>query len=105
MSIISLEQAVAQLEAAGVDMTPRCDTCGTTENIIGVHSSSLGPISICSCKTCMEQRAEPSYIVDNLMKNITPDVLREDVADGVKTFTNGGYLTIREYHAQCPKGA
>jgi hypothetical protein len=72
-----------------------CDTCGSKEDITGVVSSGLGPISFCFCKTCLTKNAEPAFMFEFMYEEIG-----EDVADHVthmSTFIDGKYLTWKEY--------
>src|SRR5919109_204932 len=43
-------------------MNGMCDVCGK-RTPIGVAASSIGPMSFAYCRSCLEERAEPYFMV------------------------------------------
>lgn len=72
----------------------KCDVCGRSP-ILGVASSSLGPISFAFCDECIQKNAEPACMLD-----ATLDSVGLNVAPHVKacsTWVNGVYISWDEY--------
>jgi hypothetical protein len=79
-----------------------CDVCGTEEDIVGVASSGLGPISFCFCKKCIIQNAEPISMFE-----ATLEIVGKEVAEHVtlcRTFKDGKYISWNQFveeHDSC----
>jgi len=57
----------------------KCDVCNSDKDLVGVASSSLGPISFCYCRECAVNNREPE-----LMFVVTLELIGTEVADYVK---------------------
>jgi hypothetical protein len=71
-------------------MSEQCEVCGR-ERMTWVHSSSLGPFSIASCRECLNNIAEPEYAFAVTMEETGGDVaphVRE-----CRTWKDGAYVT------------
>lgn len=80
----------------------KCDVCGTTENIAGVASSSLGAFSACFCKECLSKGAEPLWAIEYHMEGCpkgTPakDVFRVEFLKAITYFKDGKYVSLEDY--------
>lgn len=72
-----------------------CDVCGSKDDISGVASSSLAPMSFCFCRKCLMQNAEPICMFD-----ATLEIVGTEVAEHVrqaKTFKDGKYITWDQF--------
>lgn len=77
-----------------------CDVCRREGRETFVHSSSVGPMSIASCRECLEHDAEPPFSFAYLYDFVSSD--GEGLADHVSalsTFMDGGYVTWAEWKA------
>lgn len=80
-------------------MSGTCDTC-QREGEVFVHSSSVGAMSIGSCRECLSKSAEPLFCFAYLYDFVSND--GEGLADhgkGLSTFMEGRYWTWEEWVA------
>lgn len=77
-----------------------CDTCKREGRETFVHSSSVGAMSIASCRECLEHTAEPLFAFTYLYDFVSNDGegLAEWV-DGMSTYMDGKYMTWAEWRA------
>lgn len=79
-----------------------CDVCGTKEDIAGVASSGLAPMSFCFCRKCLMQNAEPICMFE-----ATLEIVGTEVAGHVRemrTFKDGKYISWDQFveeHDSC----
>lgn len=71
-----------------------CDCCGRTADA-GVASSGLGPISFAWCKQCIEENAEPEFMLEYVWGEIGEDVAGH--VKQVKTWKDGAYIKWAEF--------
>lgn len=75
----------------------KCDCCGTTKNLAGVACSALGPISLCYCRTCADQQAEPLDMINYLIEECGGiDQVSAELLDLVTFYHLGTYASMRD---------
>lgn len=77
-------------------MSNICDSCKRSENIVGVASSSLGPISFQWCSICLQMGAEPKWVLEFQIEECGKD----QFWDGYTYFEDGEYKEANEIHRQ-----
>lgn len=78
----------------------KCDVCGR-EGVIGVASSSIGPMSQAYCGECAIKQAEPEWMFVYLLEDVGGGK-SENLAGWVNqlsTWKDGKYLTWEEWLA------
>lgn len=77
-----------------------CDTCKREGRETFVHCSSVGSMSISSCRECLDRLAEPMFSFEYLYDFVSTDGdgLAEWV-DGFSTFMDDRYMTWAEWKA------
>lgn len=76
--------------------TSKCDVCKRV-GIAGLASSCLGPITLAYCQECLNNNAEPEWLL-----GFNWDSCREDVAYWVrelKTWVNDKYITYEQFES------
>lgn len=74
-----------------------CDVC-TKSEMVGVASSSIGPVSLAFCKECLGRNAEPEWAFAYLYEDVSEE--GEGLAEHVNnltTFKDGGYVSWQDY--------
>lgn len=78
----------------------KCECCGVND-IIGVASSPLGPVSHGYCQECVQRYAEPAYMLDYTLDSCGGiENIREDIVTRITTFVEGGYISFTDYAAK-----
>lgn len=77
----------------------KCECCG--DQAIGVCSTIM-PYSAGFCQICLENYAQPTFILDAIIMTCGYDKehVHESVRQSVKAFVNKGYITFDEYFDQ-----
>lgn len=73
-----------------------CDVCGRGD-VVGVASSCLGAISFAFCGECLQQRAEPAFMLEYIHHDCG-----QNVAEWVKflsTWLDGRYIGYEDFVA------
>ena len=73
---------------------PICEICNINVSI-GVASSTLGPMSMAMCSTCVENHAEPEWLFKYILKETKGNV-SEHVQD-LSTFVDGKYILWNDW--------
>lgn len=71
-----------------------CDICGR-KAFVAVASSCLGPVSLAHCEECLNNDAEPTWVLDSTIYatggNVHPAV------EAINTYVDGKYVTFGDY--------
>lgn len=78
-----------------------CDVCQSDKDIAGVASSTMGAFSLCFCKTCIKENAEPYFMFEYTLDSVGLEVA--DWVKTMKTYKDGKYITWDEFVLQAPK--
>jgi hypothetical protein len=75
---------------------PNCDIC--KEKAVGVVCSLIGVLSQAYCKKCLENCAEPKYLVDMEIELCGGyDKVADWVKDTVFVLHEGEYISVRKW--------
>lgn len=81
-----------------------CDVCDKTE-MVGVVSSSFGPVSLAYCKECLEKPADAEFIFQYLYNDVGDrgeGLVKE--LDKFYTWREGAYISWSEYKRLSQEG-
>lgn len=56
-----------------------CYSCNKTKNKLSVKRSTLIPISLLLCETCISSKYEPRWVIILAARQSTPDLVKEHI--------------------------
>ena len=75
----------------------KCECCWRERELVGVASSTAGPMSIAWCRECLDNHAEPKWMLEYLIEQDNWRIHDPEYRIAVTFFENGSYHPFLEF--------